>query len=65
MQKIKDKNIDVWKIVSISVLVLYGLFLLYPLFKLFYQAVLVDGKFSLGNFYALFYQKYYVKSIRN
>ena len=65
MQKIKDKNIDVWKIVSISVLVLYGLFLLYPLFKLFYQAVLVDGKFSLGNFSAFFSQKYYVKSIRN
>lgn len=65
MQKIKEKNLDVWKIVSISVLVLYGLFLLYPLIKLFYQAVLVDGKFSLANFSAFFSQKYYVKSIRN
>lgn len=65
MEKIKEKNLDVWKIVSISVLVLYGLFLLYPLIKLFYQAVLVDGKFSLANFSAFFSQKYYVKSIRN
>ena len=65
MNKLKDKNLDVWKIVSISILVLYGLFLLYPLIKLFYQAVIYDGKLSFANFSAFFSQKYYVKSIRN
>lgn len=65
MNKLKDKNLDVWKIVSISILVLYGLFLLYPLVKLFYQAVIYDGKLSFANFSAFFSQKYYVKSIRN
>ena len=65
MKKLKDKNLDVWKIVSLSVLALYGLFLLYPLIKLFYQAVIYDGKLSFANFSAFFSQKYYVKSIRN
>ena len=65
MKKGKNRNIDIWKIVSLSVLALYGLFLIYPLIKLFYQAVLVDGKFSLANFASFFSQKYYVKSIRN
>ena len=59
------KRFDVWKIVSWSLLALYGLFLIYPLVKLFYQAALVDGKLSLGNFTAFFSQSYYVKSIKN
>ena len=65
MKNIKEKNFDIWKIVSISVLALYALFLLYPLFKLFYQAFMANGKVSLENFAQFFSQKYYVKSIRN
>ena len=65
MKGIKEKNFDIWKIVSAIVLVSYGLFLIYPLVKLFYQAVLVDGKLSFGNFADFFAQKYYVKSIKN
>ena len=59
------KRLDVWITVSLSILAIYALFLLYPLIKLFYQAVIVDGKFSFDNFTAFFSQKYYVKSIRN
>ena len=61
----KKKNFDTWKIVSLAVLAIYALFLLYPLIKLFYQAVLVDGKLSFGNFGDFFSQNYYVKSIKN
>ena len=61
----KKKNFDTWKIVSIAVLAIYALFLLYPLFRLLYQAVLVDGKLSFGNFVDFFSQNYYVKSIKN
>ena len=32
MEDIKKKNFDVWKVVSLVVLVSYALFLLYPLF---------------------------------
>lgn len=65
MEKIKDKNFDVWKVVSLIVLLTYGLFLIYPLVKLLYQAVLFDGKLSFANFGAFFSQSYYVKSIKN
>ena len=65
MKNIKNKNIDVWKLVSAAILALYAFFLLYPLIKLFYQALLVGGKLSFGNFAEFFSQKYYVKSIKN
>jgi len=65
MEDIKKKNFDVWKVVSLVVLVSYALFLLYPLFKLLYQAVFSDGKFTFEHFAAFFSQKYYVKSITN
>lgn len=61
----KNKNFDIWKIISVIVLVLYVLFLLYPLFKLFFQAFFQNGQFSLAQFQAFFSQKYYVKSITN
>lgn len=61
----KNKNFDIWKIISVIVLVLYLLFLLYPLFKLFFQAFFQNGQFSLAQFQAFFSQKYYVKSITN
>ncbi len=61
----KKKNFDIWKIISIFVLVLYGLFLLFPLYKLLYNAFIDNGKFTLEQFVAFFSQKYYVKSIFN
>ncbi len=65
MNKNKNKNFDIWKIVSLCILALYGLFLLYPLIKLFVQSLFVDGIFSFDNFKAFFSQKYYVTSIKN
>lgn len=61
-----NKNFDIWKIVSIFVLVLYALFLIFPLYKLFNVAfVAKEGGFTLSNFEAFFAKSYYVKSIFN
>ncbi len=61
----KTKNFDVWKVISLIVLVGYLLFLLFPLFKLFVSAFFVEGQFSLKAFQSFFAQSYYVKSIFN
>ncbi|MBQ1508303.1 MAG: iron ABC transporter permease [Erysipelotrichaceae bacterium] len=65
MKGLKNKNFDVWKVVSVLVLGLYGLFLLYPLFKLLYNAFFSNGVFSLEQFRLFFSQPYYWKSILN
>ena len=65
MKNITKKNFDVWKIVSISILCLYGLFLLYPLFKLLYNAFFAGGVFTLENFAKFFSKTYYIESIWN
>lgn len=57
------KSLDIWKVVSFSVLAVYLLFLLYPLFRLFYQSIYADGHFTLEYFRAFFAQKYYINSI--
>lgn len=65
MNSANKKFFDIWKIVSISVLCLYGLFLLYPLFKLLYNAFFTEGMFSLENFAKFFSKPYYIESIWN
>ena len=65
MNKATNKYFDVWKLVSIFILCLYGLFLVYPLFKLLYNAFFSGGEFTLEYFQSFFAQKYYVKSIFN
>ena len=65
MNKTANKHFDVWKLVSIFILCLYGLFLIYPLFKLLYNAFFAGGEFTLEYFQSFFSQKYYVKSIFN
>ncbi len=59
------KNFDVWRVVSIGVLALYILFLLFPLYKLLYNAFFNNGTFTLEQFQSFFSQSYYVKSIFN
>lgn len=59
------KGFDVWKVVSVVILLLYGLFLIYPLFKLLYNAFFSNGVFTLEQFQKFFSQSYYVKSIFN
>ena len=65
MEAIKKKNFDIWKIVSIGILCLYGLFLIYPLFKLLYNAFFANGIFTLENFAKFFSKPYYMESIWN
>lgn len=63
-QTIKKKR-DVWHLVSFGVLILYGLFLLYPLVRLLRESVLVDGKFTLAAFKQFFSSPYHVETIFN
>ena len=46
MNKTANKYFDIWKLVSIFILCLYGLFLIYPLFKLLYNAFFAGGEFT-------------------
>ncbi|MBQ2505995.1 MAG: iron ABC transporter permease, partial [Erysipelotrichaceae bacterium] len=65
----KNKSIkyfDVWKLASMAILIMYILFLLYPLFKLLQTAFInSNGQFTLEQFKAFFSQPYYVDSIFN
>ena len=61
----KEKRIDIWKIISIAVLIGYVIFLLWPLVKLFYSAFYNNGKFTIEQFVNFFSKKYYRKSITN
>jgi iron(III) transport system permease protein len=61
----KNKNLDIWKVISLVVLVLYIVFLLWPLLNLFIQAFFKQGQFTLEQFDNFFSQRYYVKSISN
>ena len=50
----KKKRMDVWIIISLVILALYGLFLIYPLIRLLIESVSKEGKFTLeyfGKFY--------------
>ena len=44
MNKKSNKNLDIWKLVSLAILFLYILFLLYPLYKLLQNAFFTDRK---------------------
>lgn len=63
--KASDKKHDVWKLVSAGVLLIYALFLIYPLFALLKVAVIVDGHFSFAAFKEFFSKGYYVQTIFN
>ncbi len=59
------KKWDVWKIISILILVSYALFLVYPLISLLQQSIYVDGKFTFEFFVQFFSKNYYVTTIWN
>ena len=59
------KKFDVWKIISILILLTYGLFLLFPLFQLLKNAIWINGQFDFSNFVTFFEKKYYVSTIVN
>ena len=56
---------DIWRLVSWLILGIYGLFLVYPLFKLLQNAFFFQGQFTLEQFQKFFSQSYYIKSIFN
>ena len=60
------KPLDIWTIFSLAVLAAYGLFLIYPLFKIL-GGSLVDeaGNFSLKWFKHFFEDRYYFQILMN
>jgi len=58
---------DVWSLVTILVLGLYGLFLVYPLLNLLGQAVIdkTTGNFTLSYFHRFFSKPYYFNTLLN
>ncbi len=62
----KQKKLDMWNGVTILFLVLFALFLIYPLFGILQQAVISkEGVFTLQEFTKFFSQAYYSKTILN
>jgi iron(III) transport system permease protein len=63
---LKQKKLDMWNGVTILFLVLFALFLIYPLFGILQQAVISkEGVFTLQEFTKFFSQAYYSKTILN
>ena len=65
-RKIKSKY-DVWSLVTLLVLGIYGLFLIYPLLNLLGQSVIdkSTGNFTLSYFYKFFSKPYYFNTLLN
>lgn len=65
-RKTRVFGLDVWTLISLGLLVLFGLFLLYPLFGVLKESVLdADGGFTFANFAKFFANDYYFGTIRN
>ena len=62
---IKRKRFDFWVIVSITLFLLFGFFLVYPLFNLLKESVYTGGEFTLEAFQRFFTRGYYYSSIFN
>lgn len=57
---------DVWRYITIAIVLLYGLFLLYPLLTLLAKSVITpDEGFSFSRFQKFFSSKYYYGTIAN
>lgn len=60
------KQLDFWTIVSLALLVLFGAFLIYPLFGVFKESVVNgEGEFTLQYFIDFFAKSYYFSTILN
>lgn len=68
-KSLKKKKGDVWSLVSLGVIAMYGLILIYPLFILLRQSVFVgEGetrRFTLEAFRTFFSRPYYIETIFN
>lgn len=62
----KSKKFELWSGVTILFLVLFVVFLIYPMFGILQQSVIAkDGHFTLAEFTKFFSQSYYSKTIFN
>jgi iron(III) transport system permease protein len=62
----KSVRWEVWLFISVAAMLLYMLFLLYPLITLLAQSVMgKDGGFSLEHFRRIFSKAYYLRAIGN
>ncbi|MCQ2412018.1 MAG: iron ABC transporter permease [Sphaerochaetaceae bacterium] len=63
----KKAKFDFWVIASLAVLVLYLLFMVYPLLKIVSQSVLDEktGKLTMKHFVKFFSQPYYFRTLTN
>ena len=60
------KKMDFWKVVTLSVLVAYGFFFLFPIVKMMSQAIYTPERgFTLANFEKFFSQPFYFTTILN
>ena len=57
------KRMDVWTLLSIVILALYGLFLIYPLVRLLIESVLKNGQFTGEYFGKFFSNPYYGETL--
>ena len=55
----KKKRMDVWTMLSLVILALYGLFLIYPLIRLLVESVSKEGHFTMEYFGKFFSNSYY------
>lgn len=60
-------QLDFWSIVTVGIIVVFALFLIYPLISLFMDGFREEGTgaFTLANFIKFFSKKYYYRSIIN
>lgn len=62
----QKKVIDIWKVLSILILVIYGLFLIYPLVSILQVSFTNDaGSFTLEWFQKFFSERYYLQTLFN
>lgn len=60
------RRLELWHVVSIGILAVYGLFLVYPLLGMLKDSVLTaDGAFSLRYFQRFFGERYYLNTVLN
>lgn len=58
-------KLDLWGGITLAILVLYGIFLLYPLLNMFKDAVVGAAGFTLEHFAKFFSRPYYMNSLKN
>lgn len=64
MQKKKNK-LSEWTILSGLILLIFLVFIVYPIGLVLYESVIIDGGFSLANFFRFFQNKYYWHTLIN